>query len=580
MQPTSYLARQYEAIAWSEKQLEVHRNNRRGLVKQLVGYHYSGQGAKIQLPINLIEMAVVIIMSHLAAHMPRAAINPRHAPGIRPLTDLLEMDVDHILLEIDYEDTMRTVLLDAILSVGVTMTCVDDELQTEVGGVLHDYGQPCVTAMDLDDLIFDMGAMKWYEQDYMGHRYQVPYEWLRSSDLFQHTDKLVPIGEELKTDSKTRDIGKTQKGRPQADIKDYAELIDLWIPEEHKIVTIPGEQSQMANSKPLREVDFYGPETGPYDMLSFHKVPSNLLPLAPAAVWRDIHDLANKLMRKQGRQAERQKNVVGYEPASAQDAERMQEADDGDWRKVKHAQGIKGVESGGVSPTSQAYTMWLLEKFSYVAGNMDVLGGLAPQAQTLGQEELLAGNAGARINDMRDRMYKHQSEVLRKIAWYRVYDESALRQLTYQFQNTDIQLPIMFSPSDLEGDFLDLHIDIQPYSMQRETPPQRLEKGMAVLDRVMPLLPLAIQQGWDFDFGALIAFLTKNAQLEDLRELFTRIGPPQPQGAPTGGGGHERTMAPNTTRTEIRRNVSGATPQGKDQDMMRLLMATGGQGGA
>ena len=46
-------------------------------------------------------------------------------------------------------------------------------------------------------------------------------------------------------------------------------------------------------AKPLRVVDWTGPPRGPYAVLGFNHVPSNIMPLPPVAIWQDLHDLAN-----------------------------------------------------------------------------------------------------------------------------------------------------------------------------------------------------------------------------------------------------------------------------------------------
>ena len=51
--------------------------------------------------------------------------------------------------------------------------------------------------------------------------------------------------------------------------KDYFEemgtLMDFWIPEDNQIITMAEDHSK----KPLRVLDWDGPESGPYHILSF-----------------------------------------------------------------------------------------------------------------------------------------------------------------------------------------------------------------------------------------------------------------------------------------------------------------------
>ncbi len=80
---------------------------------------------------------------------------------------------------------------------------------------------------------------------------------------------------------------------------------------------------------PLADFEWKGPEFGPYHVLTFDDVPENLIPTSPASRLAALARLANNLLRKQGRQAWRQKDIYTYTPAGAESAKKAQRTNDG-----------------------------------------------------------------------------------------------------------------------------------------------------------------------------------------------------------------------------------------------------------
>jgi hypothetical protein len=85
----------------------------------------------------------------------------------------------------------------------------------------------------------------------------------------------------------------------------------------------------------LRVDDYYGVKEGPYTLLTLTPpVPGNPLPVPSVGIWNDLHVLANRMAKKIIEQAERQKDVMAYRAAAADDAEELRNASDGESVKV------------------------------------------------------------------------------------------------------------------------------------------------------------------------------------------------------------------------------------------------------
>jgi len=83
-------------------------------------------------------------------------------------------------------------------------------------------------------------------------------------------------------------------------------LWDVWLPKEGLLVTMADQSGGPA----LRIVPWEGPEHGPFLLLGFDVVPGNIMPVAPGAHLLGLARLLNRMMRKLGDQADRQKIVT------------------------------------------------------------------------------------------------------------------------------------------------------------------------------------------------------------------------------------------------------------------------------
>ena len=107
--------------------------------------------------------------------------------------------------------------------------------------------------------------------------------------------------------------------------------------------------------------------------------------------------------------------------------------------------------------------------FSYITGNMDSLGGLAPSTQTIGQDKMLAKSASERLADMQERVVKATTGVIRDLAWYLWHDDSVELPLTKPITQK-IQRDFTWDKFSRDGELFDYNIDITPYSLQSKSP--------------------------------------------------------------------------------------------------------------
>jgi hypothetical protein len=557
-----------KAVDWSISQLEEPRKNRITAIEQFVGSHYSDKGAEKRVPINFLELAVTIYIRQLAARAPRAMVSTSN-PRLRPFAKNTEIAMNQVPDEIGLGATIRRAVLEALFSIGIVKVGLCSSGISVLG---HDYGEPFVDIVSIDDYFCDMSAKTRNSMQFEGNDYWIPVDAARA---------MYNKGEDLKPDDHTV-IG--ERGEERAEgisvdegatlYKDKVWLRDVWLVQENKLVTYG-----VKSLKLLNVVDWDGPEHGPYHVLGFSEVPGNLLPLPPVALWYDLHDLGNRLFRKLARQADTKKTVAAFAGGNDKDVERLKAASDGEGIQYS-GQKPEVITVGGIDSSLLALTLQVRDLFSYFAGNLDSAGGLAVASETVGQEKLISEAASTRLNDMRDETISFARNIFKSLFWYEWTDPVRERVIEKPVKGVDISTKSIWSEATREGDFLDYNFNIDVYSMQGNTPSEKLQKIGLVLERfVFPALPMFEQQGGQLDLKELISLLSELGNIPELNDVvkFKSMDPEerpiQAQGAAT-----PTRMPATTTRRYERISRPGATRQGKDDVMTRALMGIGVQG--
>lgn len=552
-----------EAVRIAQHRLSPFRESRLDFIREYAGHHYGNDPTPEKVPTNFIELAVNIYTRALAAHAPQVLAS---TPVLqhKPLARKLELATNKVMEDICFESELIDTVMDALFCVGVLKVGLRDDGQD---------GQPYAQHVDFDDLIIDMGARRWDEVSFIGNRYRLPLEDVLANEAFdadvrEALDRMDDpremyneVGDEM---AQSIAMGEPQEGE---EYEKHIDLIDLYLPREQLLVTYADEYE----NKPLAARPWRGSPRGPYHWLSFFRVPANIMPLAPVSVWYDLHLLANHLFRKIGRQAERQKTLGVAQQGSEVDGRRIRDAADGELVMVDNVGSVGQMSFGGVDNGTLAAFLQTKDQFNWFAGNLETMGGLGPQADTLGQEELLHSSASARLTDMQETVISFTKKAVQDLAGY-VWNHPT-RSYDVQYQHRHYTIPMSLTPGERQRVPLSaINVKIEPYSMQHRPPQARVRTLTQVFTQlVLPMLPMLEKQGIVPDLEGFLRTIGRLLHLDELEEvlMFTGDAPGMAE-----GGGEDRNrprQAPNTTRTNVRVNRPGATRSGKDQVLSQIL---------
>ncbi|MFH1732324.1 MAG: hypothetical protein ABIF82_11835, partial [Planctomycetota bacterium] len=569
-------------IKHSRKKMESARDNYHKFVRELVGKNYSEDGSDDKVPLPFLGLAFSIYSRNLAASAPRLLITSDKRE-LKPVADTWQLATNRLIEKIDLEQTLKEVVGTAMFfPFGVAKHGLDASNIQALDGIYASAGQPYCSAVDPDDFVIDMTARKRRDIEFIGHRYRRPLSMIKRVAKSSQGWNAKAVADLKASAPKSAEgeerASEVAAGRTESkdELTKHVELWDVWLPDEGPtrkdgkksglIVTIADADGA---AEALRVVEYDGPDGGPYVLLGFMDVPGNLLPLCPAALWYDLHDLANKLYRKLGRQALRQKTFLTYPGGTADDAERVKGVKDGEAIQVDHQNSVLEQKTGGPEQNNLLFTLKIQDEFSRFANNLDILGGLGAMSPTAKQDEMLSGTASKVMQEMQDRTYKAALRMGQALAWYLFTDPMIEEHMIKRIPGFDISVPVSFTPEERMGDVMDYNFRVEPYSMQKESPQTHVAALMELLGLAIPNLPLLQQDGFTLNWKYIMSEFAKFRNLPELANILVAAGPADEAEQQTIGTLPAKWA--NTTRRYIRENRSAPTAGAKDAAFAALL---------
>lgn len=577
--------RLFSAVEHSYRSLKHFREMNQKLVQDYAGEYYQADRSDVLSKVsdrylNMLNQAVDAYIMLLAANCPRVMVSTAFQE-YSPFAKHFEQAINAMIKEIGLEETLRQWVTDAFFCVGVIKTHLADSKLVEVEPDLWmDPGTPFASNVGLDDLVFDTSAKKWSQVKFAGDMCRIPY-----------ADAVEMFGQEAMRDIKPNSKFAVDGERVEAisrgtetdpdEFEPSIDLADIWIPRHKKIYTfaVDNRDTFKLKGQPLAVVPWDGDEHGPYHVLGFNDVPDNIMPTSPASHLEALDSLANDLMRKCSRQAQRQKDVHLYTAGGADAAQQVQLADDGQWVNVNDKDDIALLKQGGVDPGNYAFMGGAMDMFDRMAGNLTAMMGLGRQASTVGQEKLIHEASSTKGASMQRTVVSGTVRLVKALAQMLWADEA--KEIVSQMQipgaTKGYVATYRWTPGDREGNFIDYNFDIDVYSMQYQSPSAKVESLNTLLSQVyLPMLQVLMQQGAIVDFFALTKLYAELMRLPELLQIikFTNVIESSDTVSPIA----TIPKAPTSTRRYVRENVSGSQQGMGEQLSMAMSQAQMGGG--
>ena len=558
-------------------QMEPYRKYYADGIRQTTGPYYGPKMVEgVHGAFNLLQLTLSVFQRHLTARNPRVLVRTRPR-RLRPEAANQENVLNDTIKRLKLKRTIRAAVGDAFAQMGVVK--IGRELMVGSGTTMPSPGSIFVDQVSFDDYVFDTTAKTWDQIAFDGNRYSLPLDTILATDIYD--GKVRQRLENARDSFRTRASAKGELasnlafGAPGT-VESYCPmvpLIDTHLKYDNAVVTLVDDSEWDPSETALFMDDWIGPRHGPYRRLSFQDVPSNIMPLPPMSIWRPMSELAAAMFKKVSDQARKSKKVFAIGGAGEEDADRIANAADGTYVRVDHPELIKEMKFDGIDPSNLNFVLMLKMLYSWLVGNLDAVGGLGPQADTLGQEEIMVSSASKQVEDMQDRVVDFVAEIAEDIAWYRWHDDDAVDHVIKRLPGTSgrVEVTAKFDRNRLGG-WGDYDYEIAPYSMQHTSPAARMRTLGAVMQQyVLPLLPLMREAGMTVNVPELMRIVTRYTDMEELDGILESVEPLQQADM---AGANRPT---HTHRTYERRNSPGRTTQGTDAVLMQSLLGKGVQ---
>lgn len=583
------IKRLHSAIDWSLEKIKDRRETRFDHLAQYVGHLYGEEAAEDSVPINMIGLGIDILQRFISPHSPQVCVGSNYR-SLLPAAYDLELALNQESKRINLSSAFNTWVIEALLCMGVLEVGITSKDTPPDGeGYQYDPGHLFVDPVLFDRLILDMYASSWETMSYVGHDYQVPYEWVKDNPEFEKSirDAIKPYDEGYSLDE--ADYQSEHLSRGDTSVETFMPMLALrqvYLPQHSKVLQFVVGQEE---KRPLKETKWEGPEHGMYIPLRFGLVPGNILPNAPVLQWAPLHDQLNSLWNKVTDQGERQKTLLLIRGAAAADGSRIIKANDGDAIYSEDPGGAVEMSTGGANPQTFALAMQCKDTLDWFAGNLSALGGLAAQSETLGQDKLLTQAASGKPQNLQEITMEAQMQVFEDMAFWLYNDPISEYHLIKPIGNSGLSLETTWGPEqrgidpsdpnsyeiDRRGELVRYDFTIDPFSNQARSPSQKSNLYMQyLLQLLIPGEQGMMAQGMGLDWEYIVKTVAK---LNNMPEISRSIRFVEGEAYPERGQVEKPGMSPNTTRTNVRVNKPAATQQGKDQVLIQHLMGASSQ---
>jgi hypothetical protein len=562
-----------KAIERARLALRAPRMIRYNLVEKFVGQRYSEQGPDRTQPINLLSLYVEIVARQLAPKSPRVLLSTFNQQA-KPIISAMQTWVNKEIEKTNLDQMFARCVNDALFGMSICKVGIATSAESAFMGWDVDAGEPFAESIDFDDFVFDLHARYWEEVTFIGHRVRRPLQAVMSDKNYSKGRKDLSASPDSlynqHGDPRISIIGRTVYQSYEEEFEDHVDLWEIFLPRHKTIVTLlsgpTGEASVCEDGDPLRTQDWIGPDHGPYHILALGApVPGNIMGKGPLQDLGDLHDFVNRLYRKLIEQSQRQKTNLYVRGAADADGNRIVNAPDGEAIRVDDPEGMKEYRLGG--PDQNNFQMFVdaVQRFNYMAGNIEAAGGLSPQSKTATQDKMLEASAVGTIQSKQETTLNFVSDVLETLCWFHHHHPQKVMKSHYTLPGLP-DLPAVtrqVTPQQRQQiSWEDMDVSVDPYSLQRSTPQARAaELDKVVTQIVAPMMQALQAQGINIDLNAYLKKRGELLNMPDLAEIITIRQPTDPSGG--GAAADPAGKPPETTRNYVRQSTSEKTPGGQ-----------------
>jgi hypothetical protein len=459
--------------------------------------------------------------------------------------------------------TLERIATDMLIGHGVALTTSEPRGEKRKADAKHSY-LPRVYRLSPERFFMDTAATHVEDARYMGHCYAIDKDDLLArakGDPTWDIDAIEAIGAGTDLEEARDEDDREIEWR-----KELA-VYEVWVPEFHMPAEIidTALDENMVNGTILTMVKgvngatkwdgfirapmpYIGPSKGPYTVFGVYTIPDDPYPMSPlVAVASQTEDLNAHLTSVRSSAAAYKRLVM----VDSRNAKLAQDIKDKPHDYVLLSENLDkerviNLEVGGITPQQVQYSQMAQDRLDRVSGIHDAMRGNITGTATATEVAVAESSATMRMAHLKRQFQDCVDDLARSVVWHMWHDDRIAFPLGREGARAILQADATFVGGTVNGEFEDLEVSVDAYSMERVS-------EAIVQKRAMELLQIttSVAQGMmtlpNVKWGELLNVVGDALNIPNLSEMVdTGQGgdaPPMPQqGMPMPQGGGDQRM--------------------------------------
>lgn len=512
-----------DAFEVGHERLEWSRRQRTALIQRYVGPHWGQQNRRPRSIVNLIAQTIQALLPALALNNPRVVMRPTRAE-LQTEAMILERLVNQTFVELDAaEEVYREMVMDAMVSpISVSYTGLrTSRRMPTVPGQTYDPGEPYMRVIDWSDYSLDPACKDLRSRGWEAFKTRLDKRALLESPAFADRREVIDKLNTIEDGAYKHDDEAVMDGRDHRGQQALTQTIEVWqgcIYAGDGIYEVTVPTRECGKAAILRIERYEGPDGGPFDHLTFYRVPGSPLGVPLCSIIRDVAEALDNIADKYVRGAEKSKTGIAYTPAGKDDAQSLTEASDFFSVKTESPDSVKVLDIDLTRPELMQALAAMQTWGNTLAGNPTLIGGAGKISDTATEADILAARSGIRLIDLQQRVATIAKAHARKLAFFLATNPMADYMVPMPIPGSSETIMLPYTADSIQGRPDEYLYDVDVTSMAGMTPEvrsARLLQAVQVFGANIPLIQAGIIDG-----RALLRVMQREMGISGLDEVI------------------------------------------------------------
>ena len=477
----------------------------------------------------------------------------------------VQLAMNRWINDTQFRETLHRAAMDMMFGWGVLMT-VSEPVPGQRPADEAVKSLPRVYRIAPEHFFMDPKAGHWTESRFMGHSYAMLREELIDAAENDDTYDMEAI-QELAGNSGMNKHDGTSTYQETSKYRDEVAIYEIWCPNTGSEAESDGKHHGMlytlAVAGPTSTDDepfvgyvrapqpYYGPRSGPYTLLGIYNVPGDPYPLSPLTATNQLTQEINGSLRQLVSNGQSYKRIYLVDAKNKKLATDIKEMPDRFVIPVEglDTQRVMPMELGGITAQHVQYQNLLTDKLDRQSGINDAQRGNLSGDATATAVAVAESGATVRLAHIQRQFAEGVKDSLHTVLWYFFHDNTIVLPLGREAMMQLGEIDPIFTGGDVDGDYDDLLMTIDPYSMERTSEVVLQRRAIEVVQLIGNIAPLFAQAPW-VDWPSVMAMLGQTMNIPSLGSIIDleKAAQAMQQGmiGPAGsGGGGVSQMAPS-----------------------------------